>query len=259
MSEIYVESLGTGADVVFFHGVPQSPEEFGPWARDLATEFRTHVVHLPGYGRSAPFEGAYDLAAVADDVGDALHDRGVVEAAYIGMSAGFYRALQLALSPRAPKAWALVGLGPVALFDDEARALFRGTADAVSAGIDISELLVSRFLSPEFAAAHPDACAHAARAIEAAPAETIAGELAAIAECADLDGRLSELDCPLCLRTGERDVAAPPDVVRVLAAAARNASVDIVPGAGHLLQIEDCGGTLDAMRETLLAARPRAH
>ena len=247
MRALTIESEGHGRDVVLLHGLPQSPEELAPLARAIAAAgYRTHLVHLPGYGSSAPVEGDHDLDAVADAVAEALRQRGIVTAAYLGMSAGFYRALQLACSPGAPRPWALVGLGPLAGLDEATRALFRDAADAVEARADLSRVLVERFLSPAFAAAHEWARAHVARMIDAASSETVAAELRAFSRTPDRLDDVRALDVPVYLRTGEFDVPAPPEVVRALASAAPRGRCDVVAGAGHLLTLEDHAATLAA-------------
>lgn len=248
---IHIETQGAGRDVVLIHGLPQAPADLQPLADDLAEGFRTHVVHLPGYGRTPALEGVHDLEAVARAVADALHERGVDDAAFIGSSAGFYRSLQIAASERAPRAWALVGLGPLAGLDEEAREIFRQSAPAVLARADISEVMIHRMLSPTFAATHPDARTHVVGMVDAAPAQTVAAELLAFAECPDLRPTLERIDVPVYVRVGALDAATPVETGRAIADSAPDGSIDVVPDSGHLLLLEDYAGTLRAVRAAL--------
>jgi pimeloyl-ACP methyl ester carboxylesterase len=251
MTDLHIDTLGAGADVVLLHGLPQHPFDFARLVGDLAGSHRTHVVHLPGYGESVAVVGAYDLDAVAERVAGALRERGIESAVYVGSSAGFYRAIQLARSERAPTARMLIGFGPFAGLDDEGRATFRGAADAVLAGADLSQLLIDRFLSPRFAEANPDARRHAAGMAQAASNETIAAELRAFADAPGMLDALGQLEIPVRVRTGELDIPAPPDVVRTIAKAARDGHREVVAEAGHLLLLEDYEGTLAWTRAAL--------
>ena len=248
---IHIETQGSGRHVVLIHGLPQAPADLQPLADDLSDAFRTHVVHLPGYGQTPALDGEHDLDAVARAVADALRERGVDEAAFIGSSAGFYRSLQIAAMEGTPRAWALVGLGPLAGLDEEARELFRQSAPAVLAHVDLSEVMIGRMLSPSFAAAHKDARTHVVGMVDAAPAQTVAAELLAFAESRDLRPTLERNDVPVYIRVGALDVAAPPETGRAIADSAPHGSIDVVPDTGHLLLLEDYAGTLRAVRAAL--------
>jgi pimeloyl-ACP methyl ester carboxylesterase len=55
---------------------------------------------------------------------------------------------------------------------------------------------------------------------------------------ADLRPSLPALRCPLLVMCGERDQLAPPEHSREIAAAVPQARLEIVPGAGHMLTME---------------------
>lgn len=103
----------------------------------------------------------------------------------------------------------------------------------------------------------PEATARAGRAAQAAPASTIAAELLAFADAPDLRPRLGEVRCPVYLRTGELDLPTPPSHARSIVAGLADARLGIVPGAGHLVQVEDYPGVLASVRAALVAAAPR--
>ena len=91
---IYVETLGKGGDVVLLHGTPTSPSHLRPLAARLSGRWRTHLVHLPGCGES-PSLDPYDLDESNTRVSNALFQRGVREACFVGMSGGAYRAVAI--------------------------------------------------------------------------------------------------------------------------------------------------------------------
>lgn len=253
MSDIHLDTRGEGADVVLVHGLPQFPDDLEPLASSLASHFRTHLVHLPGYGRSAARE-LNSIDATHALLEEALVAAGVTAAAYVGMSGGFYRVLRLVLDGQKCRPWALVGLGAIAGLSGEDREIFRAAAAAVLAGTDLGPLLIARLLSPSFAESHPTAAAHVARTGLAAPGTTIAAELAAFADAPDLRARLHEVECPVYLRTGELDIPTPPTHAATIAAGLRDARLEIVDGAGHLLLLEDRSATLESVRLALDAA-----
>ncbi|MCB9684046.1 MAG: alpha/beta hydrolase [Alphaproteobacteria bacterium] len=249
---IHIDTRGDGTDVVFLHGLPQFPGDSTAWASALASSFRTHVVHLPGYGRSPAAPSPYDWDGVCAELASDLRDGGVERCVVVGSSGGFYRGLQLASMDEGPEVVGLVGLGPVATFDEEARAGLRAFAQALRDGVDLSAVAVQQLLSPEFAAAHPDAAAHAAASLRAAPPEAMAAEFESLADMPDLAGAITGPTCPVVLRVGEHDAAAPLSVVSALGATL-GADVQVVAGAGHLLALEDSDGTLQALRGALRA------
>ena len=50
--------------------------------------------------------------------------------------------------------------------------------------------------------------------------------------------RLPDIGCPVLVACGEADDLTPPDQARELAAALQKARLEIVPGAGHMLTME---------------------
>lgn len=94
LMSIYIETRGTGPDLVLLHGWGLHGGIWKPVARELATEFRVTIVDLPGYGRSRVPAGDYSLDAVADAVSEVTPDK----ASWIGWSLGGMTALQLAFA-----------------------------------------------------------------------------------------------------------------------------------------------------------------
>lgn len=239
-----VTMSGAGPDLVLVPGSPQPAEDLAPLARRLSSSFRVWLVSPPGWDGTRAC-APYSLDAAADTIAASL--QGLGSAVWVGCSFGFWRAVHLLGTHRVAPARALVGLAPVVGFDAAAREAFRGAAGAVAAGVDIGEVLVQRFLSPAFAAAHPASVARVARFCHVAPAEVIAAELLAVAEAQDVGPLLATLTAPLYVRVGALDVAVPPEAARAVAAWAPRSVVDVVPGAGHLLGHEDLEGTAAAI------------
>ena len=72
----------------------------------------------------------------------------------------------------------------------------------------------------------------------------------------EVDDLLPAIDCPVLVMTGENDAWASPDQHRTIAAKLSDAELVIVPGAGHMIQME----APDAVNEAIAAwlERPAA-
>lgn len=251
--ELHIETEGQGRDVVLLHGMPQSPEDLRPLLHSLKESFRTHLVHLPGYGRS-PLPETTDLAAETSALASRLAtDLGVERCGVVGSSAGFYRGALLALRPGKPVVHTLVGLGSLAGLRDHERPLYHGAADALDAGEDIAPMMPERMLSAAYRARHARAAEHARSMASATHPEHLARELRAFGDAPDLLPALAEHTCRVYMRTGELDMAASPEEARRVAEATGGKAA-IVPGAGHLLLLEDFEGTVAAVQRAMASA-----
>jgi pimeloyl-ACP methyl ester carboxylesterase len=74
-----------------------------------------------------------------------------------------------------------------------------------------------------------------------------------MARMPNLRPELGRMSARLYLRVGEVDLGAPPAVSEEIARLAPRASVEVVPGCGHTLLIEDLEGTISAIERELAA------
>ncbi len=247
MNQLHIFETGRGPDVVLLHGLPTPPVELEAIASQLAG-FRVLVPHLPGYGSSAPAAGTHSASAVAAALLAALRARGVYRPALVGYSMGAYRAIQLA---QALDARALLALAGFVDLSPEERAGMAGFAELLRTKADVRALLPPRFLSAAWRTAESE---HAVQSwLDAAAPQTLIEELEDLALAPSLLGELAELQCPIVARTGALDVAVPATHAESIAAAASHATLEVVPGAGHALFLEDRAGTLDAIRRVASA------
>jgi 3-oxoadipate enol-lactonase len=241
---MYVRDAGHGPAVLLLHGSPSSPEHFAPLAEALASHRRVLVPDLPGYGRSPALEGTYTFAAVNELLERELLDRGIREFAVVGHSLGAYRALLLALA-RGSRVTQLVLLGAMLGPEPSERAAYRHFAALTrQPDVDIGAMLVPRMLSAEYVQAHPDGAKQVSEWGDIATRQTLAAELEAVADAEDLRPRLGELDVPILVRAGAIDLALPLACGELIAARARNARLEVVPGCGHVLLLEDPANTV---------------
>ena len=216
------------------HGFTQTGEAWGPLADDLALDHEVVLVDAPGHGGSSAvaaglWEGA-DLVAEAG--GDAI---------YVGYSMGGRLALHLALAhPELVRG--LVVMSATAGIDDARERARRVAEDEARArtlerqGVDA---FVEAWLAQPLLAAVPEE--H--RALRARRANTVAGlasslRLAGAGAQEPLWDRLGALSMPVLVLAGVADPRFAACARRLAASIGNNATLELVPGAGHALHLE---------------------
>lgn len=262
--EVAWTAFGSGPPLVFCHGTPWSSWLWEPYARALAGGFTVHLWDMPGYGASSK-DPAHDIDlgtqgelfadllehwrpawattgptgpdgegdggtpplphVVAHDFGGAVSLRAAV------LHGARYASLCLvdvvALRPWGSPYFALVR---------EHADVFAATPAAVHRGA--LEAYVRT------AAHRPLREEHLAALV--APWTGEAGQAAFYRQIAQADERytaeleplLGDLDVPVRVLWGEEDAWIPPDRARRLAEALPDADVRLLPGAGHLVQLD---------------------
>lgn len=254
-----VREAGTGPSVLLLHGTPSPAADWEPLVEALRSEFRVLVPELPGYGGSPPLDNAR-LELVGDAIAAMLADRDAGELrAVVGFSTGAWRALDLVLRARV-RAEVVISLGGVATFDQPAREFRRAVAARLVrepeylASSEVSDLMRELMLSSSWRSAHPQDADRVARWPLTTTATALSAELVALAEMRDLRPELASLDARLYARVGALDAGCPPAWSEDMVRHAPRAALDIVPGCGHALLIEDREPTIAAVRAQLSAA-----
>lgn len=227
---MYVDWIGnTGPLAMGLHGMPTTPETLMPALPDES--HRCGNIHLPGYGRTPAFEGAYDFALVDDAIASTIPEEPVV---LVGISGGAYRALRLALRGGLDIR-GLVLLGPAAgVRGPEERDAFLGFAQALRSGVDLSAAALERFMTAD-ERSRPEAAQVEAWLPAIAPGD-LAAELEAYAAEPPLHDRLRSIEVPTLVLGGTDDVATPVASVREVADLLPHARLELLPG-GHALPI----------------------
>ncbi|HEY3494477.1 MAG TPA: alpha/beta hydrolase [Polyangiaceae bacterium] len=244
-----VSARGAGRPVLLLHGSPSAPGMFEPLVRALEPEHRVIVGALPGYAGSAPL-APYTLEALHTGIETALARESDAPWTLVGFSAGSYHVLSLGLRARV-KLGRLVTLGGLPGFGPELAAEYRGLPEAIRAGALPPETFPPRMLSAPYLAAHPEARELVGSWLAETTLDVLADELRAIIEGPDLLPRLSALAMPLLARVGELDAVTPVAWSEAIAAAAPRALLEVVPGSGHALLVEDAPATCASIRRFL--------
>lgn len=244
-----VVDVGQGRATLLLHGLPSPREDLLALCKDLPGR-RLIAPWLPGYGASPPVPGA-SFAEVERLLLAMLAGLGVQSIDIVGYSGGGYRALSLALNGGI-EVRSLVLLASFADLSPESRSGMRGFASALRAGVDLHDAVPSRYLSAK-GVTNPEWTARASAWLDVVPALVMAEELVAVADVPSLLPRLGELSVHLVARIGAEDQAVPVAAAEAIVAGVRGASLEVVPGVGHALPIEDFAGTAASIRRALNA------
>jgi 3-oxoadipate enol-lactonase len=200
------------------------------WDRQLdvfAPTNRCVLVDHPGHGTSPPAKGPLSIAGLSEDVLAALDRVGVARAHFVGVSLGAMVAMSIAAAdPQRVDHLALVCTS--AHFDSPAPWHERAATVRADGTGAVAETVVARWLSPEYAAAHPDEIAAFVAMIGATDAESYASCCEAIAAM-DLRPVLPAIKATTLVVAGTLDPATPPVHGETIAAripASRLATVD---------------------------------
>ena len=191
-----------------------------------------------GHGASSAPPGPYDFAGLVADVVAILDRLEIAQADVVGLSLGGMTALGLGLA-RPDRVRRLVCCDARAEFPEMAIAGWSQRMESVAAGgveAIVEETLTRWFTATTFCK-RPDIISHAR---DMMCSTSVAGYLGCVSALKGLDYRrhLPGLTVPALYLTGSDDGAAPPDVVRDMAAATPRAEFFAVPAAAHISNLE---------------------
>jgi 3-oxoadipate enol-lactonase len=202
----------------------------------LAEHLRVVRFDHRGHGRSPIPPGPYEIADLAQDV-LALMDRlGVARAHYCGLSLGAM--VGMWLGANAPERVDRLVLACTSAHMPPASAWAQRAAAVLAAGSPepVADTIVDRWLTPPFAAAHPEVRARLRAMLVAQDPGGYAACCGAI-ERMDLRGDLARIAAPTLVIAGAGDTATAPDHQRLIAAAIPGARLELLDAA-HLAAAE---------------------
>ena len=208
-----------------------------PQAPALAERFRLIRYDHRGHGQSPVPPGPYEIRDFADDVIELLDRLGIERASYCGLSIGGMTGIIVAARhpqriERLVVCCSSPYMPPHSIWRERAAAVQgAGTVDA------IADAVVERWLTPGYAAEHPDVRARLRAMLAASPPEGYAASCGAI-ERMDLRPLLADVRAPTLVIGGEHDQAAPPPShAWLIADGIPGARYELVPAA-HIANVE---------------------
>jgi pimeloyl-ACP methyl ester carboxylesterase len=238
----YLKRGTHGPPLVCLHGAGGAHNHWGYQLRGLSDIVQVYTIDLPGHGRSAP-PGYDTIAGYAAAVRTFMDALGLGRAALAGHSMGGAVALQVALdAPERVAGLALVGVGGR-----------MRVAPAILAGLSGDRLATIRMIV-EYSYA-PDAPERLRRRAEAAYAlcdpAVYRGDYLAC-DAFDILARLGEIGCPTAVVCGTADRMTPPKYAEALHDGIPDATLTLIPGAGHMTPIERPAEVSAALREFVM-------
>jgi 3-oxoadipate enol-lactonase len=249
-----VDIEGEGEPVLMIHGLGGTSNTFTPVLGAFARH-RTIRFDLPGSGRSHRVEAPLSLTLFVEKARLVMQRTGIERVHVVAHSMGTIIAAHLAASEPGCVA-SLALFGPLLAPPEPARAAIRARAAQAREGDmrPIADALLRSSVAAETRARRPTAVAFVRESLMRQDPEGYARSCEALAEMVPAD--TSRIDCPTLLITGDEDVVAPPQAVRMMGERIAGSRVEVLRGCGHWAPVEkpeECTGLL---KRFLLERRP---
>lgn len=229
--DVTVDDSGEGRTFLLLHG-GGGPQTVTGFAELLATKGPARVLTPthPGFGGTPRPDGLTSMAGLAALYCELLDRLGLDDVTVIGNSIGGWIAAELALlgSPRVRGVVLVDGVGIEV----------EGHPVTDISPLSMDELARLSYFNPAAFRIDPDAMTEAQRAGMAANRAALQVYGGARMGDPALRGRLAAVACPALVVWGEADRIGDPDYGRAYAAAIPGARFELLPGAGHLPQLE---------------------
>lgn len=238
MTPLHHEIAGPAdAHVLLMGGSLGTTLEMWHGQRPLADRFRVVTFDHRGHGRSASPPGPYEIADLGRDVLELMDALGVERASYCGLSIGGM--VGMWLGAHASSRIDHLVLMCTAAHMPPASAWRERAATVLAAGSPepIADTVVERWLTPVFAAAHPDIRARLRTMLVSSDAEGYAACCGAI-ERMDLRTDLRRIAAPTLVISGAGDLATPVDRQALIAAGIGGSRHEVVDPGAHVVAVE---------------------
>jgi len=222
--------------LLLVHAFPLDASMWEPQVPSLGDRVTVVAPHLPGFGGTPPAGDVMTMAVAARRCVEALDGAGLDRAVVCGLSMGGYVALELWHSARERVA-GFVFANTRAGADDEAGAE-RRRALAGRLRAEGNGFLVEQPPPLLSAGASEELWDRVKGIIAAQPAEAIAAASLGMSERPDSTSDLAGIDVPTLVITSTDDTLIPADATTPMAAAIREARLEVLEGAGHLSNLE---------------------
>lgn len=239
----------TGPIAVFFHGLGGQRSNWDTQLDGLNDIRRCCAWDLPGYGESPGLPGS--LPEIADVAAAWIERLGGGPVDVVGLSFGGMVAQHLALNhPSLVRTLALLDTSPAFGMDGvtqpdewlEGRIRAIRNPDASATGVEkVVDGLVGSNASAEVRTT-------LVASMRAVPPETLEAACRALIGHNTL-GELHSIDAPSVVMVGEEDTETPPSYAEAIASRIPGAELIVVPGAGHLLNLEQPDFVNDRLRQ----------
>jgi 3-oxoadipate enol-lactonase len=254
------DDVGDGEPLVFVHGHPFDRSMWDPQLDAFADRHRVLAADLRGYGESTVVPGTTTLGTFARDIVALLDHLAIDRAVVCGLSMGGqivmefvrrfpHRVRGLVLADTSAAAETAEGkAGRYELADRLLREGMAAYADEV----------LSKMVAPANVDAMPAVAKHVSTMMRNTSPVGAAAALRGRAERRDYLDLLSSLTTPTLVVVGAEDEFTPVDVARGMHDRIADSSLAVIPGAGHLPNLERAEA-FDAVLRDFLEGLPPAN
>ncbi len=233
-----------GLPLVFLHGLTGDAEQWRPQLDAFSYRYRAIAWDMPGYGDSAPLEDM-TFPALADSVLTLLDRLSIQRAHLVGHAIGGMVAQTFAhMHPHRLRSLTLIatnaafGQRPLGEVDEDWRQRFIEQQLApLDRGASMAELAPKVIKGLIGEQADPKGLEQAILSMAALPENGYRAAISCLTSF-DLEADLTGIEIPTLLVTGERDPIVPPSLMQVMAAKIPGSQLEILPGCGHLANLE---------------------
>lgn len=250
MTTLHVVDTGNpaGPPIVWLGSVGSALAMWDRQIPEFADRYRCVLIDHPGHGASPPATGPLSIESLADDVLATLDSKGVARAHFVGLSLGAMIAMSIAtIHPDRVDRLAL--LCTTAHFDDQSAWAARAATVRTGGMTTLADAVVTRWLTPAYAQAHPDEVAAFVAMINATDPESYARCCEAIG-LMDQRPTLRTIQAPTLVVAGTEDPATPPVHAETIANLIPNAKLATV-AAAHLANWEQPNAINELLRKHL--------
>jgi pimeloyl-ACP methyl ester carboxylesterase len=244
------EDRGRGDALVLIHGHPFDRRMWVPQLSSLAAGLRVIAPDLPGYGASAPRGEKIAMRGLADAVMELLDELGVERAVVAGLSMGGLVAMELGLGHPDRVAGLILAATTAAPVTPEEAQTRRATAAKLESDGMFDHAVIEmapRLFGPR-ARRDPDIVEHVLHMMLRTHPAGAAAALRGRAERPDYSSLLRGLTMPALVIAGDKDGFASEEVVRQLVESLPDPEVLLLPGVGHLPNLEEPAAFDEAVR-----------
>ena len=262
---MHVREYGDGPVVVLLHAFPCDGRMWEPQAQRIAAAgWRVLVPDLPGFGQTPLLPGDPSLVRVAHAVLAELGTRDVSRAVVGGVSLGGYVAMELVRARPSLLAGLMLCDTKASADGDEARANRERLAGlATEPGAEVGRLLEQAVLPGLLGATtrseRPAVVDRVIGWLHEADGQAVAWYQRAMADRPDSLADLADLDLPTLVVWGEEDALSDRAEQDRMVGAVSDATLVVVPRAGHLANVEDPEPVGAAMVQYLEVVRGPRH
>lgn len=235
------DDFGEGQPLLFIHGYPLSRRMWQPQMAGLAMDARLLAIDLRGHGHSQPTPGPYAMRLLADDCAAFLDKLGIQRPVLVcGLSMGGYIAFAFYRQHSSRVAGLVLAATRPGPDTPEGQANRDKSATlARQHGVSaIAASMLPKLLSPGTYRNRPDLVNQVSKVMECISLEGITGDLMGMKERPDSTPALAGIKVPTLVLHGADDQIIPLQEAESMRDAIPNARLQVIPNAGHLLNLE---------------------